>query len=105
MKFKNLEFITRPYDDAYVAIHTCPNGYGFAICMGKAFYSSPKTPYEFRVTLAGKTYYDTHITNDVIGWQTKKQIKKLIKLVEALPKITALEEDAQKEADDCFREY
>jgi len=70
-----------------------PNGYGVSVIFGDMFYSDGAGSYELAVLEGVKDAcdltYDTPITDDVIGWQSAKQINALMADVAALPKRAA----------------
>ena len=89
----------KTFEDLYfnVSEHICAkeffdNGYGISVVRNKATYTSKNTlDFEIAV-LKGtcdnyKISYDTPIANGVIGYLTPKEISKVMKEIQELPKI------------------
>lgn len=61
------------------AVMNFPNGYGISVICGEDFYSNGKDEYEVAVLQEGCLCYSTPITDDVLGYQTKEEISKIMK--------------------------
>lgn len=84
MKFEDLEWHEHPrFRGAEQAIALFPNGYSLSILYGGSFYCTNDT-YEVAVMHDGKLCYDTELTDDVLGYQTKDEVNELLKQCEAL---------------------
>lgn len=87
--FKHLKFKPHPAnypgcDDGTQARMDFPNGYGVSVITGSMFYSTPDTPYELAILKNGRLCYDTPITDDVLGYLTKKEVTEVMKQVQNL---------------------
>ena len=60
-----------------------PNGYGASVIRHEFAYSGVDT-FELAVTHHGQLCYSTHITNDVLGYQTMQQIADTLDAIEQL---------------------
>lgn len=81
--FEDLEFQPHPYQVAgFREMAQCEfvNGYGLSIVNGSNAYCDSKT-YEVAILHNGKITYDTPLTNDVLAYQSKEDINKLIEIV------------------------
>lgn len=83
--FKDLEFKTHPNAPyfMYQARMDFENGFGISVVNGQGAYCGVGT-YEIAVMKDGKITYDTHITNDVIGHLSPKQITGIMKDIQEL---------------------
>ena len=64
------------------AVMEFKNGYGVSVLCGDSFYSNGIDTYEVAVTKDGKLCYDTPITDDVLGWQTKEEVTEIMKALQ-----------------------
>jgi len=108
--FEDLEFQERPirYDYEHPkqqAVMFFKNGYGVSVLLGEDFYSNGINTYEVAVIKgnADEWYlcYDTPITDDVLGYQTKEQVTEIVRKVQELSEIyknRTNDEEVQKEA-------
>ena len=88
MQFSDLEFEDHEYKGLGFEIRAkaqFPNGYGASVISGTCAHSDSDHPYELAVMKDGQICYDTHITDDVIGYQTSEQITALLAVIESLP--------------------
>ncbi len=94
MKFCDLDFHPHgSFPDGIAARHFFPNGYGVSVVQfttpyGSGSYGALEGLYEVAV-LKGleenwEICYDTHITDDVIGYQSIEDIDALISQIESL---------------------
>lgn len=84
--FEDLKFKMREYSTMLEtqAIMDFPNGYGVSVITGKMFYTSESHPYEIAIMFEGALIYNTYITEDVLGHQTKEDVTKVMKQVQLL---------------------
>lgn len=84
MTFKELVF--NPHPAAYLgfgvqAIHEFPNGYGISVINGKYAHCDDHT-YEVAILKDGHLTYDTPLTQDVLNYQTEKDIDNILSFLE-----------------------
>lgn len=60
------------------------NGYGVSVLFGKSFYSNGVDTFELAVLKDGKLCFDTHITNEVVGYINSDKVTELMKLIQKL---------------------
>ncbi len=60
------------------------NEYGVSVIYGMEFYSTGIGSYEVAITYKGELTFDTSITSDVIGYQSKEQVTEIMKKVQQL---------------------
>jgi hypothetical protein len=85
LAFKDLEFINRGGAMGTQACAYFDNGYGVSVITGSMFYTNPNTPYEVAILKEGVGItYDTHITDDVLGWQTASEVSEIMRQVQEL---------------------
>lgn len=60
------------------------NGYGVSVLFGKSFYSNGVDKFELAVLKDGKLCFDTHITNEVVGYINSDKVTELMKLIQKL---------------------
>jgi hypothetical protein len=88
MKFTDLDFQPHFIGGGVQAKHFFDNGYGVSVVKLYGAYGYEEGLYELAV-LKGveenwQICYDTHITNDVLGYQTPEEIEQLLCEVEKL---------------------
>lgn len=84
--FKDLEFkkhSVQPMFDKQAEI-TFDNNYGVSVICGQSAYTRDSEPYELAVLYKGSLTYNTHITDDVVGYQTEEGVSALMKMVQEL---------------------
>ena len=90
LKFKDLEFKAHLFDEidptAIQAIINFDNGYGVSVVRGKYFFYCNDNTYEVAILKDGNLCYDTPIASDVLGYQTKDQITKIMKELQTYKK-------------------
>ncbi len=91
MKFSDLQF--QPHSSGYPgatqAKHQFPNGFGVSVITGSIFYTSPNAPYAVAILdKSGHLCYTTWLTNDVLGYQTEKNVQKILEDIEALEPVS-----------------
>lgn len=87
MRFEDLKFKNHrdyPVFDKH-ARHDFPNGYGISVLTGKHAYCDDNT-YEVAIMHNGKLCYNTPLTDDVLGYQTKEDINKILAKLEGYEK-------------------
>lgn len=62
------------------------NGYGASVIFGSTFRSNGIDTYEIAILHDGNVCYDSGITNDVIGHQSKTEITEILEKIQKLPK-------------------
>ncbi len=85
-KFKDLVFQKHPSYPSFdknASLHF-KNGYGVSVTSGTSAYTDEKNPYEVAVLKGNRLCYDTPITSDVIGYQDKKGVTKIMKKIQKL---------------------
>ena len=92
--FKDLEFkdkfskeviaLMPNLSDAIQAFMSFDNGYGISVISGYGSYSSKSEPYEVAVFKGDEICYSTHITDDVIGYQTEEGVTEIMKQIQEL---------------------
>jgi hypothetical protein len=84
--FNDLEFnLTNMVGGARAELNF-PNGYGASVLRGDGttFSRTAGGTYELAVLKGDRLCYDTHITDDVLNWQTKEQINVALKSIQQL---------------------
>lgn len=86
--FKDLEFKDRQgavsaFFSKYAHLKF-DNGYGISVIQGTCAYTDKEHPYEVAVLKDGNLCYDTHITNDVIGYCTEEKVNLIMKQIQEL---------------------
>jgi len=61
-----------------------PNGYGISVVLGEQNYSNGINTYEVAVLKGQDLWYDTPITNDVLGWQDTEEVTEIMKQIQNL---------------------
>lgn len=74
------------YKNAVQARVDFPNGYGASIIGGAdGFYGDGVETFEVAVFAHGHLCYTTPITDDVLGWQSKEDVSRVLQEIESLP--------------------
>ena len=83
--FKDLKFNTHPNAPYFMqqARMDFDNGFGISVVNGQGAYCDEGT-YEIAVLKDGEITYDTHITNDVIGYLSPQEITEIMKDIQEL---------------------
>lgn len=82
-KFNDLKFerhSNRPYFDWQAKIEF-DNGYGISVISGQKAYCDKGT-FEVAILKNGRIAYDTKLTYDVLGWQTPKDIDRIMRYLQ-----------------------
>lgn len=84
--FEDLIFQKHPFSARGIrASMYFPNGYGISVICGSEFYSNGIDTYEIAVLKEGEGIcYDTPITNDVIGYLTRKEVDDIMEQIQGL---------------------
>ena len=79
-KFKDLEFKTHEVYPMYSTQATLnfENDYGISVITRDCAYTSYNAPYEVAVLYKGELTYETHITNDVLGYQKEEDVTNIM---------------------------
>ena len=72
--WKSRKHYGRHYFEGKQARMDFDNGYGVSVLFGDHFYSNGIDTYELAVLYGGRLYYNTPVTNDVLGYITKDQV-------------------------------
>ncbi len=83
--FKDLEFKSHPVSH-YFTSRACmnfENGYGISVINGVGAYCGADT-FEVAVLYKDELCYNTHITDDVISYQTPEQITEIMSQIQDL---------------------
>lgn len=87
--FNDLEFNEVKNENRFQAKLTFENGYGISVLLGGyGIYSNGVDTYEVAVLHNNELCYDTHITDDVLGHQTKEEVNEIIRQIQLLNKKT-----------------
>ena len=62
------------------------NGYGVSVIFGEQFYSNGIDTYEVGILKDGYLCYDTHLTDDVLGYQDEDEVTEIMRKVQELNK-------------------
>lgn len=84
--FKDLEFLPHQnsaHFETQANIYF-ENGYGISVITGNCAYTDEKRPYEVGVLYQGMLTYNTHITDDVLGYQTEQDVENVMKQIQEL---------------------
>ena len=85
MEFADLEFKEHPGGfGGKLAEVKFDNGYGASVIIGGMPYSGPNKPYELAVLKGDILCYDTHITDDILGYLAKDDVTRLLTEIEEL---------------------
>ena len=84
--FKDLNFKKHPigYKDAKQATEKFENNYGVSVLIGNCFYSNGKNTYELAILYNGNLYYNTEITDGVLGHLSKEEVSEIMIKVQSL---------------------
>ena len=82
--FSNLEFKTHPSGEGVQALIYFDNGYGASVVRTPFSYGGDRGKYELAIYHEGSICYDTHITNDVIGYLNPDEVTNIMEQVQIL---------------------
>lgn len=87
LKFSDLAFKPHPsFPGATQAIMSFDNGYGISVIHGNSSFHCDDKTYEVAILKDGSLCYDTPLTDDVLGYQTKCNITKIMKELQTYEK-------------------
>lgn len=75
---------TKEYANGVQVVHEFPNGYGASVVKHDFSYGGKDGLWEMAVLKEGELCYNTHITNDVIGYLSDADVKSTLKEIEQL---------------------
>jgi len=81
--FKDLKFEPHNYHHGKQAVINFDNNYGVSVIFGTG-YSNGINNYELAVLYDNELCYTTKITNNVLGWQSVRQITNIMKKLQKL---------------------
>jgi hypothetical protein len=84
--FSDLEFKTHPSGEGVQSLIYFDNGYGASVVRTPFSYGGDRGKYELAIYHKGSIYYDTHITNDVIGYLTEDEVTDFLRQIQELEK-------------------
>jgi len=82
--FHDLEFNPHSIGNGLHAKMNFDNGYGVSVIKHTYSYGYEKNLWKVAILYKGKLCYDTHITDDVLGWQTEDDVTNVMKQVQEL---------------------
>ena len=83
--FKDLNFVTHPNNlEGLQARMDFKNNYGVSVVKFNGSYGSQDDLWEVGIMYEKRLTYSTHITNDVLGWQTEENVTEIMKQVQNL---------------------
>jgi len=82
--FKDLKFTQPPFGNGIQARMSSPNNYGVSVVKIPGSYGYESGLYEVAILHDGDIVYDTGITSDVLGHQTKWDVTNVMKKVQEL---------------------
>ena len=82
--FENLEFKKHPISSGVIAYMGFNNGYGVSVIKTEHSYGGDRGLYELAVIKDNKICYDTHITDDVIGYLDECEVSEKMIMVQEL---------------------
>jgi hypothetical protein len=81
----DLEFVPHALVGGTHAVVQFPNGFGASVVTGHMFYTDALHPFEIAVlTSDGHLTYDTHITDDVLGYLTLDEANDILRQIQDL---------------------
>ena len=84
--FSDLEFKTHPSGEGVQSLIYFDNGYGASVIRTPFSYGGDRGKYELAIYQEGSICYDTHITNDVIGYLTEDEVTDFLRQIQELEK-------------------
>lgn len=75
---------TKDYCNGVQVVHDFPNGYGASVIRHDFSYGGKDGLWELAVLNNGDLCYNTHITNDVLGYLSDADVKSTLKEIEQL---------------------
>lgn len=84
MRFEDLEFKPILHSEGIFVKIEFPNGFGASVIRSEHSYGGSNGLYELAVTLNGQICYDTHITEDIVGFLKPEDITEYLEKIEKL---------------------
>ena len=84
--FNDLEFKTHWSGEGVQSLIYFDNGYGASVVRHLFSYGGDIGKYELAIYHQGSICYDTHITNDVIGYLTEDEVTDFLRQIQELEK-------------------
>ena len=84
--FNDLEFKTHWSGEGVQSLIYFDNGYGASVIRTPFSYGGDRGKYELAIYQEGSICYDTHITNDVIGYLTEDEVTDFLRQIQELEK-------------------
>lgn len=81
--FDDLQFEDHPIGEGKKARLNFNNGYGVSVITGSKYFCCDAYTYEVAVLKDDCICYSTPITDDVLGYQTKNQISRIMKEIQS----------------------
>lgn len=82
--FKDLEFKPHPIGNGLQAVMNFDNDYGVSVVKFNGSYGYHQDLWEVAILYKDSLTYNTDITDDVLGYQTEKDVTDVMKKVQAL---------------------
>lgn len=83
--FNDLVFKVHPvFAGGYQSRFEFDNGYGVSVVNGQGSYVNGPNQYEVAILKNGDLCYDTHITDDVLGYNTPEEVSRIMKQCQEL---------------------
>ena len=78
--FKDLEFKKHPSSFGFdkQAVLNFDNNYGVSVITGSSAYTSHDKPFEVAIMYNEELCYSTHITDDVLGYQSADDVNRIL---------------------------
>lgn len=81
--FKDLDFKPHSFGNGVQARMNFNNGYGVSVVRFNGSYGYPKL-WEVGIMYKDSLTYDTHITDDILGWQKDQDVTDIMEQVQKL---------------------
>jgi len=78
-------YLTRLYNGGEQRRYRFPNGYEASVVQGPYTYGGPQGLLELPVMVDGHCYYETPITDNVLGYLTEADVQRTLAEIAALP--------------------
>ena len=82
--FQDLEFKSHPMGEGVQSIISFDNGYAASVVQTPYTYGGDRGLYELAIFRDGSICYDTHITDDVLGYLTEGEVTKYLGQIQEL---------------------
>ena len=84
MLFEDLQFEPHPIGCGFIAQHTFRNKWGISVVYGCDYFYCGDNTYEVAILFDGSISAASSIADDVLGYQTKDDITKILEYLEQL---------------------